>query len=162
MEISKRTLKGISNSMILFILEVEKEQNIALLELLEKYIGFDGVEKFDTDQIQPLHFVQLVNSWRLPIVILTCIVVALQHTPKDIVKNLVKSVGEGLSYIHLVEKSLNVSSEYVNIRKATIILWHEVENNRTWSKNSLLNMFLKGIPHKRFSISLMAKLKQLW
>ncbi|GKD93582.1 hypothetical protein Tco_1373419 [Tanacetum coccineum] len=52
---------------------------------------------------------------------------------------MVKSVGEGLLYTHLVEESLNISSEYVNIRKATITLWHEVENNCKWLKNSLSN-----------------------
>ncbi|GKE92474.1 hypothetical protein Tco_1573569, partial [Tanacetum coccineum] len=97
-----------------------KEQNIGLLELLEQSTGFDGVEQFDTDHIQPLHSVELVNSWSLPIVTLTCIVVALPRIPKDRVKTLVKSVGEGLSYTHLVEESLNISSENVNIRKATI------------------------------------------
>ncbi|GKD54535.1 hypothetical protein Tco_1287922, partial [Tanacetum coccineum] len=101
-------------------------------------------EKFDTDQVQPLHFVELVNSWSLPIVTLTCIAVVLPHIPKDIVENLVKSVGEGLSYIHLVEESLNLSSEYVNNQKATITIWHEVENNCKWLKNSLSKDAFKG------------------
>ncbi|GJY79225.1 hypothetical protein Tco_0485026 [Tanacetum coccineum] len=110
MELAERALKGISNSMNSFILKAEKEQNNGLLELLD---------------------------WSLPIVTLTCIAVALSHIPKDSVMSLVKSVGEGLSYTHLVEESLNISSEYVNIRKATITLWHEVENNYKWLKNSL-------------------------
>ncbi|GJR43197.1 hypothetical protein Tco_1311300 [Tanacetum coccineum] len=79
MELAERTLKGISNSTNSFIIKAEKEQNSGLLELLEKSTGFDGVEKFDTDQIQLR------------------------------VKHLVKSVAEGLSYTHLVEESLNIS-----------------------------------------------------
>ncbi|GKA41379.1 phosphoglucosamine mutase [Tanacetum coccineum] len=136
--------KGISNSMNSFILKAEKVQNNILLELLENSNGFDGVEKFDTVQIQPLHSVELVNSWSLAILTLTCIAVALPRIPKDVVENLVKSVGEGLSYTHLVEESLNVSSEYVNIRKATINLWHEVENNCKWLKNTLSKNDFEG------------------
>ncbi|GJX80410.1 hypothetical protein Tco_0328559 [Tanacetum coccineum] len=53
-------------------------------------------------------------------------------------------LGEGLSYTHLVEESLNISSEYVNIQKATITLWNEVENNCKWLKNSLSNNDFEG------------------
>ncbi|PWA86993.1 hypothetical protein CTI12_AA083380 [Artemisia annua] len=144
MELAERSLKSISNSMNSFILKAEKELNIGLLELLEKSIGFDGVEKFDTDHIPHLYSVVLVNSWSLPIVTLTCIAVSLPHIPKDNVMSLVKSVGEGLSYTHLVEESLNISSEYVNIRKATITLWHEVESNCKWLTNSLSKNAFEG------------------
>ncbi|GJT18560.1 hypothetical protein Tco_0877266 [Tanacetum coccineum] len=144
MELAERTLKDISNSMNSFILKAEKKQNISLLELLKKSTGFDGVEQFDTDQVQPLHSAELVNSWSLPIVTLTCIAVSLPHIPKDRVESLLKSVGEGLSYTHLVEESLNISSEYVNIRKATMTLWHDVENNRMWLKNSLSKNAFEG------------------
>lgn len=144
MELAERTLKGISNSMNSFILKAEKEQDNGLLELLAKTAGFDGVEKFDTDQIQPLHSIELVKSWSLPILTLTCIAVSLPHIPEDNVMSLVKSVGEGLSYTYLVEESLNISSEYVCIRKATMALWHEVENKRKWLKYSLSKNAFEG------------------
>ncbi|GJZ80288.1 hypothetical protein Tco_0645282, partial [Tanacetum coccineum] len=112
MELAEKTLTGITNSMNSFILKAEKKQNNDLLRLLEKSTGFKGGENFDTDRVQPLLSVELVNSWSLPIVTLTCIAVALPHIPKDRVESLVKSVGEGLSYTHLVEESLNISSEY--------------------------------------------------
>ncbi|PWA42036.1 hypothetical protein CTI12_AA379720 [Artemisia annua] len=144
MELAERTLRTISKSMNSFILKAEKEQNNGLLKFLKKSNGFNGVEKFDTDQIQPLHSVELVNSWSLPIVTLTCIAVSLPHIPEDRVESLVKSVGEGLSYTHLVEESLNISSDYVNIRKATVTLWHEFENNCKWLKNSLAKNAFEG------------------
>ncbi|KAI3812358.1 hypothetical protein L1987_17065 [Smallanthus sonchifolius] len=144
MKLAKETLKGISNSMNSFILKAMKEQNNNLLELLEKSIGFEGVEIFDTDHVQPLLPLELVNSWSLPIVTLTCIVVALPNIPKDTIGSLFKSVGEGLSYTHLVEESLNTASEYVNIRKTTMILWHEVEHKCKWLDNPLAKSILKG------------------
>ncbi|GJZ89794.1 hypothetical protein Tco_0661721 [Tanacetum coccineum] len=99
-----------------------KEQNSGLLELLEQSTGFDGVEQFDTDHIQPLHSVELVNSWSLPIVTLTCIVVALPRIPKDRVKTLVKSVGEG----HYEPFGMTV------------------EKQRMWLKNSLSKNAFEG------------------
>ncbi|MFS7946570.1 hypothetical protein Hanom_Chr06g00537911 [Helianthus anomalus] len=72
------------------------------------------------------------NYWSLPIVSLTCIAVTLPNIRKDKVENLHKSVGEGLLYTHLVEQSLNKASEYVNIRRATTKVWHEVEDKCKW------------------------------
>ncbi|KAI3812363.1 hypothetical protein L1987_17070 [Smallanthus sonchifolius] len=119
-ELAEKTLKGVSNSMNSFISKAEKEQNNNLLELLEKSTGFKGVENFDSDQVQPLLSIELVNSWSLPIVTLTCIAVALPNIHKDTVEKLFKSVDEGLSYTHIVEESLNCASQHVNLRKTNI------------------------------------------
>ncbi|KAL8201400.1 hypothetical protein R6Q57_012739 [Mikania cordata] len=144
MELAEKTLKGISNSMNSFILKAAKEQNHNLLELLEKSTGFKGVEIFDTDHVQSLLPVEHVNSWSLPIVSLTCIVIALPNIPKDTVGKLFKSVGEGISYTYLVDESLNRGSEYVCVRKASMSLWNEVENKWKWLGNPLAKDVFKG------------------
>ncbi|MFS7980226.1 hypothetical protein Hanom_Chr10g00936931 [Helianthus anomalus] len=136
-ELGEKTIKRISNSVSSFILKAEKKQNKDLLKLLEKSTGFKGVETFDIDQVQTLLAVELVNSWSLPIVTLTCIAVDLPNVPKDAIKSLLRSVGEGLLYTHQVEESLCCEKEYVNIRKATIILWNEVEHNCMWLDKAL-------------------------
>ncbi|KAI3774899.1 hypothetical protein L1987_49462 [Smallanthus sonchifolius] len=142
-ELAERTLARISNSMDSFILKAEKEQNNNLLELLEKSTGFKGVENFDTD-VQPLLSVELVNSWSLPIVTLACIAVALPNIHMDTIKSLLRSVGEGLTYTHLVEESLNCENEYVNVRKATIILWNEVEHKCKWLDKAIEKDAFRG------------------
>ncbi|KAJ0811991.1 hypothetical protein HanPSC8_Chr17g0756911 [Helianthus annuus] len=139
-DLAEKTLKGISKSMNACISKVEKEKNNHLLELLEKSTGFEGVEIFDTDHIQPLLPVEPVNSWSLPIVTLTCVAVALLS---DGVESLLTSVGEGLAFTHLVEESLNTANEYVNIRKTTLILWHEVENKCKWLDTPLAKSVFK-------------------
>ncbi|KAD3641915.1 hypothetical protein E3N88_31139 [Mikania micrantha] len=144
MELAEKTLKGISNSMNSFILKAAKEQNHNLLELLEKSTGFKGVEIFDNDHVQSLLPVELVNNWSLPIVSLTCIVIALPNIPKDTVGKLFKSVGEGISYTYLVDESLNRGSEYVCVRKASMSLWNEVENKWKWLGNPLAKDVFKG------------------
>ncbi|KAJ0700948.1 hypothetical protein HanOQP8_Chr10g0373801 [Helianthus annuus] len=144
MEATVRTLKRISSSINSFILKAEKEQNKDLLELLEKSTGFKGVETFDTNYVQPLLSVELVNSWSLPIVTLTCIAVALPNVSKDTTKNLLRSVGEGLSYTHQVEESLNHGKEYASIRKATITLWNEVEHKCRWLDTALQKDVFRG------------------
>ncbi|XP_076928097.1 uncharacterized protein LOC143591928 [Bidens hawaiensis] len=143
-ELAEKTLTQISNSMNFFILKAEKEQSKELLELLEKSIGFKGVENFDINHVRPLLSVEFVNSWSLPIVTLTCIAAALPNIPKETVNNLLRSVGEGLSYTRRVEESLNCEKEYANIRKATVILWNEVERKRTWLGKALEQDAFKG------------------
>ncbi|KAD3641919.1 hypothetical protein E3N88_31143 [Mikania micrantha] len=144
MELAEKTLKGISNSMNSFILKAAMEENHNLLELLDKSTRFKGVEIFDSDHVQSLLPVQLVNSWSLPIVSLTCIAIALPNIPKDTVGKLFKSVGEGISYTHLVDESLNCASEYVCVRKASMSLWNEVENKWKWLGNPLAKDVFKG------------------
>ncbi|KAF5787270.1 hypothetical protein HanXRQr2_Chr10g0450871 [Helianthus annuus] len=144
MELVETTLMRISNSVNSYILEAEKEQNKDLLELLDKFTGFKGVENFDTDHVQSLLSFEIVNSWSLPIVTLTCIAVALPNIPKDKTKSLLRSVGEGLSYTHQVEENLNCEKEYVNIRKATIILWNEVEHKCKWLDKALQKDDFRG------------------
>ena len=101
---SERTLEGISNSVNSFIAELE--EGSGLLELLNQSTGFNGVKHFDSDdnEVEPLQSsVELVKSWSLTIVTLTCIVVSLPRIPKDVIQSLMKSVVEGLSYTHFCE-----------------------------------------------------------
>ncbi|KAD3641914.1 hypothetical protein E3N88_31138 [Mikania micrantha] len=62
MELAGKTLKSISNCMNSFILKAVKEENNKLLELLDKSTGFKGVEIFDSDHVQSMLSVELVNS----------------------------------------------------------------------------------------------------
>ncbi|KAD3641922.1 hypothetical protein E3N88_31146 [Mikania micrantha] len=144
MELAEKTLKRIAKSMSYFTLKAEKEQNNSLLELLEKSTGFEGVYIFDTDLVQPLLRDEIVNSWSLLIITLACIAIALPNIRKDEVESLVRSVVEGLSFTHLVEESLNNERGLVNIRKTTLILWHEFEYNCKWLDHPLANDVFKG------------------
>ncbi|GKD32476.1 hypothetical protein Tco_1247985, partial [Tanacetum coccineum] len=137
MGIGEKTLNGISNSMKRLIQKAQKEQPKNLLKLLEISIKFEGVEKFDSDQVQHLLNVGLHNSWSLPIITLTCIAITIPNIHKDMVNRLFKSVGEGLFYTHLVEENLNSASEYLNVQRAAKNLWREVEDRCKWLENTL-------------------------
>nr|KAJ0227731.1 hypothetical protein LSAT_V11C100036490 [Lactuca sativa] len=144
MEFAERTLKRISNSMNRVMQKAEKEQDDNLLKFVESSIGFKGVENFDICQVQPLLSIEFPNSWSLPIVTLTCIAIALPHIGKDATNNLFKCVGEGLFYTHIVEESLNNARQYVNIQKATMTLWDEVEDKYKWLENTLEKRAYEG------------------
>ncbi|CAH1414755.1 unnamed protein product [Lactuca virosa] len=145
MELSERTFKRISNSINHLIEKAEKEQDNNLVKFLEKSIGrFEGVEKFDIYEVQPLLSIKLPNSWSLPIVTLTCIAIALPNIGKDATNRLIKCVGEGLFYTRVVEENLNNGCKYVNIQKATMTLWDEVEDNHKWLGKTLEKNAYKG------------------
>ncbi|KAM0027144.1 hypothetical protein Hdeb2414_s0020g00566071 [Helianthus debilis subsp. tardiflorus] len=140
-QLAKRTMKRISESMNQLIQKAERKQHNNLLKLLEEYVGesaaLNGVVTFDNDQFQSPLPVEHVNSWSLPIISLTCIAVFILDIRQARVDNLFKSVGEGLLYTHLVEETLNRESVYVNIRRATVTLWHEVEETCKWLETPL-------------------------
>ena len=79
---------------------VEQEEGNFLLELLNQSTGFNGVKHFVSDDNYVEHLqssIELVKSWSLTIVTLTCTAVSLPCKPKDVVQSLMKSVGESLS-----------------------------------------------------------------
>ncbi|MFS7901913.1 hypothetical protein Hanom_Chr01g00005141 [Helianthus anomalus] len=147
-QLAKRTMKRISESMNRLIQKAEKKQHNNLLKLLEEMVGesaaLNGVVMFDNDQFQSPLLVEHVNSWSLPIISLTCIAVVIPDIRQARVDNLFKSVGEGLLYTHLVEETLNRESVYVNIRRATVTLWHVVEENCKWLETTLERSAYEG------------------
>ncbi|XP_071695595.1 uncharacterized protein [Rutidosis leptorrhynchoides] len=161
MELADNILKGIINSTNFFVSKAEKEQNGNLLKLLEKSTGFNGLEIFDSDHVRSLLPVELVNGWSLPIATLTCIAIALPNIQKNRVESLVRGVGEGLLCAYLVEESLNGNREYVNIQKAAMSLWLEVENSCKWLKYTLTKMLSRGKQQLRFLNGLLRRVKKL-
>ncbi|XP_024995343.1 uncharacterized protein LOC112528553 [Cynara cardunculus var. scolymus] len=137
MELGRRTLKRFSNSANRSIKKGEKQLPTNLLKLIEQCTGFEGVVKFDSENIQGLIWVTFPNSWSLPIVTLTCIAITLPNISQESVDNLFKGVSESLSYTLLVEESLNNVGEYKKIHKATMELRQEVEVNYKWLGNTL-------------------------
>ncbi|KAJ0740114.1 hypothetical protein HanOQP8_Chr06g0213261 [Helianthus annuus] len=102
------------------------EPPLNLLKLLEKSIGFEGVETFDTDQIQSLLPVELENSWSLPIISLTCISIVIPNIDEEVVDNLFKSVEECLYFTRS-------------------ILWlNYVKDNRKWLDTTLKRSAYEG------------------
>ncbi|KAJ0914592.1 hypothetical protein HanPSC8_Chr06g0240341 [Helianthus annuus] len=137
---TKYSVKRILDSMNIFQI-AEPPHN--LLKLLDKSIGFEGVETFDTDQIQSLLPVELKNSWSLPIISLTCISVVIPNLDEEVVDNLFKSVDECLYFTREVERCLNKASLY--IRRAGSILWlNYVKDNRKWLDTTLNRSAYEG------------------
>ncbi|KAL6517931.1 hypothetical protein OROMI_033632 [Orobanche minor] len=144
-ELAEKALKHISNSMNHLIQKAEMEQPKNLLKLLKNSTQFKGlVESFDTDQVQPLVFIEVPNSWSLTVVTLTCIAIALPSICYEKVKSLFNSVGEGISYTRLVEECFNTTGEYVKIQRSSMTLWHEVEDYCKWLENTLERSAYKG------------------
>ncbi|KAL8465457.1 hypothetical protein ACS0TY_034817 [Phlomoides rotata] len=119
-----------------------KKQPQGLVHLLGKFVNFEGVAQFDSDQIPSFHSQEPPNCWILPVVTLTSIAIALPNIPKHRVKQLLNSVSEGITLVKLVDKTLGKNAQLINIRKAADICWVGVELYKKWldinlSKTSL-------------------------
>ncbi|PWA65884.1 hypothetical protein CTI12_AA331520 [Artemisia annua] len=139
MELSERTLKSISKSANRLIKKAEKQQPINLVKLLRESKGFEGVGKYDSLHVPPLFAEDFLDCWSLPLVTLTAIAVSLPEIQNDRIDRLLSSVSEGLTYVTLVEESLNVADKYVSTQKAAKVLWLEVEVSNKWVGNNLKN-----------------------
>ncbi|KAI3749731.1 hypothetical protein L2E82_20347 [Cichorium intybus] len=137
MEFPERTLKRILNSVNRLIQNAEKKTPNNLMKLLEESRGFEGVGKFDSHHVPPLHSKEHLNCWSLTLVTLTAIAISLPNIKNDIVDCLLSSVSEGLAYVTLVEESLNATDENLSIQKAAKALWLEVEVYHKWLEYKL-------------------------
>ncbi|PWA88444.1 hypothetical protein CTI12_AA090850 [Artemisia annua] len=139
MELSERTFKSISKSANGLIKKAEKRQPNNLVRLLRESKGFEGVGKYDSLHVPPIFAEDYLDCWSLPLVTLTAIAVSLPKIQNNVVDRLLSSVSEGLTYVKLVEESLNATDEYVSIQKAAKVLWLEVEVSNKWVGNNLKN-----------------------
>ncbi|KAI3731247.1 hypothetical protein L1987_62435 [Smallanthus sonchifolius] len=139
MEFAGRTLKSISKSVNRVIQKAKKQQPNNLMKLLEECSGFEGVGKYDVHQVPSLPEEKYVDCWSLPVVTLTTIAISLPNVQKDMVDGLLRSVSEGLTYVTLVEETLNATDEFVIIQNAARRLWLEVEVYHKWLGNKLQN-----------------------
>nr|GEW93317.1 reverse transcriptase domain-containing protein [Tanacetum cinerariifolium] len=115
MELAERTLKGITKSFNLVIRKAEKQQPENLMKLLEESKAFEGVGKYNNHHIRPLPAEEYLDCWSLPLISLTAIAISLPKILNDIVARLQSSVSEGLTYVTVVEESLNATDDYVSI-----------------------------------------------
>ncbi|PWA63837.1 hypothetical protein CTI12_AA349980 [Artemisia annua] len=139
MELSERTLKSISKSVNRLIKKAEKQQPSNLVKLLRESKGFEGVGKYDSLHVPPLFSEDYLDCWSLPLVTLSAIAVSLPKIQNDRVDRLLSSVSEGLTYVTLVEESLNATDKYVSTQKVAKVLWLEVEVSNKWAGNNLKN-----------------------
>ncbi|KAI3468924.1 hypothetical protein Pfo_025587 [Paulownia fortunei] len=117
---------------------------IKLLEKLNPSRGFEGVHRFDSDQVPSLDYVEPPNSWALPVVTLTSIAVATSNTDFHSMKELIKCVHEGLKYIRVIENNLDIKKDLTNIRKAAEIVWVGVDLHYRWLDVDLREVALQG------------------
>ncbi|GKA02871.1 hypothetical protein Tco_0675652 [Tanacetum coccineum] len=139
MELSDRTLKSISRSVNHLILKAEKQQPNNLRKLIEVSKGFKGVAKYDSLHVPPLSAEQYLDCWSLPLITLTAIAISLPKIQNDIVDRLLSSVSDGLTYVTLVEESLNATDDYARVQKEAKVLWVEVEVYNKWIGNNMKN-----------------------
>nr|XP_043616616.1 uncharacterized protein LOC122588544 [Erigeron canadensis] len=139
-ELADRTLKAMLTSVNHLIQKAEKEKPVYLLKLLDESSGFEGVGMHDLHQIPSLLAKEFSDCWSLTVVTLTTIAISLPNIQKDRIDKLLYSVSEGLAYVTLIEESLNSSDDYVNLQKASKMLWLEVEVHYKWLGNNLQNV----------------------
>ncbi|XP_057512135.1 uncharacterized protein LOC130794280 [Actinidia eriantha] len=125
----------------------KKKQPKHLMQLLEKSRSLrelKGVSEFDSYEIPSLEAEEPPNCWSLPLVTLTSIAIALPEVENHLVKQLIRSVNEGLVYVRIVENNLNEKPEFSNVRTAAEVLWLQVDLYHRWLDVNLRKMAGQG------------------
>ncbi|KAK2649077.1 hypothetical protein Ddye_016566 [Dipteronia dyeriana] len=106
--------------------------------------GFKGMQDIDSYLVPHLDLDEPPNSWALPIVTLTSIVVALPSIKSCLIKQLIHGVHESLSYVKLIEETQDVKGDMLNIRKAADIVWVGVDLYHKWLDIDLRKLSLQA------------------
>ncbi|MFS7982414.1 hypothetical protein Hanom_Chr10g00962621 [Helianthus anomalus] len=141
MWVGERTMEGFSKSVNPLIQKGAKGQPNYLIKLIREKstVDFYGVAVFDqTDDDYNIAY-SPSNCWRLAVVTLTTIAVSLPKIEKEEVDCLLECVREGLLYVTLVEKSLDVIYDHVIRQHAAKTLWQEIRFTKKWLGNELQN-----------------------
>ncbi|KAJ9559314.1 hypothetical protein OSB04_013928 [Centaurea solstitialis] len=138
-KLTHRTLRNMLRAITKVLHKSEKKQPRNLMKFLEKSTGFNGVTKFDNNQVPPLFPEEIRSCWSLVVVTLTSISLALPNIEERHVNELLSSINEGLQFVRHIEETLNVNGELVKARKTTRRVWTEVEVYSTWLEIDLQN-----------------------
>ncbi|CAI9777572.1 unnamed protein product [Fraxinus pennsylvanica] len=115
-----------------FIMMGAKDQPKYLMGLMENSTSFDGVLKFESDQVSPIICKEPHNCWSLSMATLTSIMIALPNIQNEKRNQLLRSAIEGLKYVRLIEKSLDVDKKLVSSTTAADFAWVLVEMRHKW------------------------------
>ncbi|XP_058084504.1 uncharacterized protein LOC131232280 [Magnolia sinica] len=129
-----------------WIQNAKKHQPTYLIDLLRKSMaseGLKGVSQFDSDQIPSITWAEPPNCWALPVVTLTSIALALPNTDPCAIKSLLCGVHEGLRYVRLVEKTMDVQG-LTNIKEAADSVWVSVDVYNRWLNENLCKFAREG------------------
>nr|XP_043612042.1 uncharacterized protein LOC122583731 [Erigeron canadensis] len=143
-ELSERILTNILESISKLIKVSTETEPRNLMKLLDYSIGFNGIVKFDDDEVPPLYPDETQNCWSLVAVTLTTIAIALPGISNSHVKELLASMREGLQMVRNIEETLNENADLVDARKAARRLWTEVELYNKWLHIDLQKKFSKS------------------
>ncbi|XP_077234169.1 uncharacterized protein LOC143876332 [Tasmannia lanceolata] len=114
-----------------------KNQPTYLIDLLKSSSqDFKGVGDFDSNHIPPIGSEEPHNCWALAVVTLTSIAVALPYIDPTIIKPLMRAVSEGLRYVRLIEKNLDVKG-LINMRNAADTVWLGIDLHDRWLNEDL-------------------------
>lgn len=147
-EIPKSVIRNVRRLADQLIQKGRRMQPKNLLNLLRRSTTFNGVRRFDSNQISCLLSDQEPsNCWILPIAILTNIVVATPKIDRRRTNLLLHSVREGFSLAKSVEKTLVKDTEIDNSRiKTPDLCLSEVDIYRRWLSINLRDDYIKLRP----------------
>ncbi|XP_058086479.1 uncharacterized protein LOC131233710 [Magnolia sinica] len=112
-----------------------KNRLMHLTDLLKKCTiseGFKGVGEFDSDRVSSVGSQEPPpNCWALTLVTLTSIAIAIPCIGQDLMESLILGVNEGLRYVRLVEKKLDLNGP-VNMIDAADTVWLGIDLYHRW------------------------------
>ncbi|XP_058086481.1 uncharacterized protein LOC131233713 [Magnolia sinica] len=112
-----------------------KKRLIHLTDLLKKCTiseGFKGVGEFDSDRVSSVGSKEPPpNCWALTLVTLTSIAIAIPCIGQNLIESLILGVNEGLRYVRLVEKKLDLKGPE-NMIDAADTVWLGIDLYHRW------------------------------
>ncbi|CAA2984459.1 Hypothetical predicted protein [Olea europaea subsp. europaea] len=115
-----------------------------LRDLLHELTNFNSLAEFDSSQIPSVLSLEPPNCWKLPVVTLSSILIAIPNIDDDKVESVLNCVRKGMAYVSLVDKVLAKKLDLKKVREAADATWLDVDLLRRWQGEDLRNMATEG------------------
>nr|GMD99841.1 ATP-dependent RNA helicase [Ipomoea batatas] len=121
------------------------QQPEQLLNLLQKTTSnFNGVAKFDSNKDISRYPQVLPNCWKLPVITLTSIAIALLGSRAEGVENLRRGVSQSLKYVSIVDEILDPKGLFKRVRDAADEAWSDLHLSGKFLNEDLRQMGCEG------------------
>ncbi|CAA2996430.1 Hypothetical predicted protein [Olea europaea subsp. europaea] len=121
-----------------------RRQPTQLRDLLHELTDFNSLAEFDSSQIPSVLPLEPPNCWKLPVVILSCILIAIPNIDNEKVESLLNCVRKGMAYVSLVDEVLGKKLDLKKVSEAADATWLDVDLLGRWQGEDLRNMAIEG------------------
>ncbi|CAA2996433.1 Hypothetical predicted protein [Olea europaea subsp. europaea] len=136
--------KAMENNYLSVVSKGRRQPPQQLRDFLHELTDFNSLAEFDSSQIPSVLSLEPPNCWKLPVVTLSSILIAIPNIDNEKVESVLNCVRKGMAYVSLVDEVLAKKLDLKKVSEAADATWLDVDLLGRWKGEDLRNMATEG------------------